>query len=221
MSRHSRFFLFAVLLSLFPTVSCDRPGDKNSPQPGDPAVQPDPETAAAVASPPSSPPTAEQKRLQQNLGNLLSDMAARQAKGLGGGTVRVNGAWIYKGYSHLAPNPDSPIPAHLVAVDVTIEGHTADFDIDDIEIVDGASLVSYASDPHFTLLDTDGEPAESGVDLPPVPLPIRALLIYAFPVGSPTFKLYYWGKDLLPEPREFAKEGWGLPYPAEPVNGEQ
>ena len=204
-----RILLFAILIAAFASASCDRRPDA--------AAAGDAAPASEAAPPPSPAPdtrTPGQKKLQQDLGHLFSDMAARQAHGLGNGIVAVNGAWIYDGYSHLSPNPDAPIPARLVAVDITVKGHTADFDLDDIEIVDGATLVSYDSNPHFTLLNQDGQPAAPGTPLPPAPEPLRALLIYAFPVGSPTFKLVYWGRDLTPKPHTFADSGWGLPYPA-------
>ncbi len=131
----------------------------------------------------------------------------------------VNGAWNYEGYSYLSPDPNASIEARLVAVDVTISGHTVNFDIDDIEIVDGASLVSYGSDPHAEPLNTDGKLLMPDDPFPAAPEENRWLLIYAYPKASPAFRLYYWGKELSgDDPVVIAENGWELPYPpAEPV----
>lgn len=151
----------------------------------------------------------EQKRM---VDEIMKTRARQQAEGLGSGKVRVNGAWNYTGYSYLSPDPDAAIEARLVAVDVTISGHTPFFDIDDIEIVDGATMISYGSDPHATPLDAEGEVAR---ELPPeAPAAGRWLLIYAYPKDSPSFHLYYWGKKLTREPVEIADRGMELPYPS-------
>ncbi len=152
----------------------------------------------------------EQRRV---LDNILQIRAKQQAEGLGTGTVRVNGAWPYSGYSVLSPNPEAAIEARLVAVDVTISGHTPFFDIDDIEIVDGASLVSYGSDPHVEPLRADGRLMGEDEAIPAAPAASRWLLIYAFPKASPRFHLHYWGKPLTSEPVGFGSAGLSLPYP--------
>jgi hypothetical protein len=77
-------------------------------------------------------------------------------------------------------------------------------------------MVSYGSDPHVTYLDGDAKPLGEGAEIPAGPDPARALLIYAFPESTPKFTLYYWGKNLLPEPMAFQESGWGLPYPKDP-----
>lgn len=152
----------------------------------------------------------EQKQL---LDQILQVRARQQAEGLGAGSVKVNGAWNYSGYSTIAPDPAAAIEARLVAVDVTISGHTPFFDLDDIEIVDGATLLSYGSDPHAEPLGPDGKllplteaPAEA-------PAESRWLLIYAFPKATPIFHLFYWGKQLTFKPVEVGRAGLSLPYP--------
>jgi hypothetical protein len=119
----------------------------------------------------------------------------------------------------LSPDPNASIEARLVAVDVTISGHTVNFDIDDIEIVDGASLVSYGSDPHAEPLNADGKLLMPDDPFPAAPEENRWLLIYAYPKASPAFRLYYWGNELSgDDPVVIAENGWELPYPpAEPV----
>ena len=144
---------------------------------------------------------------------LLQARAKQQAEGLGGGKVTVNGAWNYTGFSTLSPDPGAAIEARLVAVDVSISGHTPFFDIDDIEIVDGASMVSYGSDPHPTPLAGEGKVLPDSEPLPEAPAEGRWLLVYAFPKNTPSFHLYYWGKQLTQEPVEIAPAGMELPYP--------
>lgn len=163
----------------------------------------------------SSPETRQLSPEEQAkvLDLMMNRLAERQSQGLGGGRVKVNAAWEYDGYSHLAPNPASEIPARMVAIDLTVEGHTADFDPDDIEIVDGVTYISYASDPHLTFIKGPGEIITAPADIPVAPQPTRMLLIYAFPKASQKFTLYYWGEKLLTQPREFEASGWGLPFP--------
>lgn len=185
-----------------------------------------PETQVPVSSEstlpenaPTSPPvqaedgemTADQRK--EVLDKILQEKGRQQAEGLGSGKVTVNGAWNYKGYSYLSPDPNAAIEARLVAVDVTISGHTENFDIDDIEIVDGISLISYGSDPHPEFLTLDGKimPADQFPVSPPGAS--RWLLIYAFPKATPTFHLYYWGKQLTPSPVSIGDSGLELPYP--------
>ncbi|MCB1230963.1 MAG: hypothetical protein KDN19_11880 [Verrucomicrobiae bacterium] len=147
------------------------------------------------------------------LDQMMNRLADRQSKGLGGGHVKLNAAWQYDGYSYLSPNPSAEIPARMVAVDITVEGHTPYFDPDDIEIVDGITGISYGSDPHLTFIKAPGEPIASPKEIPQAPHSTRMLLIYAFPKGSAKFNLFYWGQKLLGEPHEFADSGWGLPFP--------
>jgi len=149
----------------------------------------------------------------QVIDGVMQARAKQQAEGLGAGRVTVNGAWPYTGYSTISPDPSAAIEARLVAVDVTISGHTPFFDIDDIEIVDGASLMSYGSDPHAEPLRLDGTLLPMDEPVPVAPLASRWLLIYAFPKATPRFQLYYWGKALTPEPVGFGKTGISLPYP--------
>lgn len=153
---------------------------------------------------------AEQKIV---VDQVMQARAKQQAEGLGAGSVEVNRAWNYTGYSYLSPDPNAAIEARLVAVDITILGHTANFDIDDVEIVDGVKLISYGSDPHAEYLKLDGK-LMSADELPAAPpRASRWLLIYAFPKNSATFHLYYWGKQLTPNPVEIAERGMQLPFP--------
>ena len=140
---------------------------------------------------------------------LIAAMRKKQAGGLGTGSVTVNKAWTYTGYSVL----DAVQGARLVAVDTTVTGHTPAFDFDDIEIIDGANRISYGSDPHITLLSAEGK-AQPGVrQMPAAPDPVRVLLIYGFPEKTRSFTLYYWGKNLLQENHGIESSGWELPFP--------
>lgn len=164
-----------------------------------------PSAAGATPPPPGQGPP--------DLDQLMSRLAAEQGAGLRGARITVHRAWPYRGYSHLAPDPAAALPARLVAIDLTVEGHAAAFDPDDIEIVDGITRVSYGSDPHVTFIRGPGEVIRDPAQIPAAPAPLRMLLIYAFPQHTRTFTLAYWNQILLPDPRGFESEGWGLPYP--------
>ncbi len=172
-----------------------------------------PQTAPAPSAvPPGARPLTPEEQ-NQVIDGVLQARARQQAEGLGSGKVVVNGAWPYSGYSTIAPDPSAAIEARLVAVDVTVSGHTPFFDIDDIEIVDGASLMSYGSDPHAEPLRLDGTVLPLEEEVAVAPAASRWLLIYAFPKATPRFQLYYWGKALTPSPVAFGENGISLPYP--------
>lgn len=201
--------------SLLLLVACgEKPDTANAPEA--------PEAAAAESAPVDNPIVIEAAKARplteaeqnQVIDGVLQARAKQQAEGLGSGRVKVNGAWPYTGYSTISPDPGAAIEARLVAVDVTISGHTPFFDIDDIEIVDGASLMSYGSDPHAEPLRPDGTLLPLDEPVPVAPAASRWLLIYAFPKATPRFQLYYWGKALTPGPLGFGEKGISLPYPS-------
>ena len=221
--RHSLQALALLLLGA--VASCG--GPEEQPAPADPAetsaeLSPVPAgegTENATAAPAPTPggleegrPLTEEEQAQV-IDAILQAKARQQAEGLGKGRVRVNGAWPYSGYSYLAPDPNAAIEARLVAVDVTVSGHTEHFDFDDIEIVDGATFVSYGSDPHIEPLAADGSLLPEDAPIPGPPASSRWLLIYAFPKDSPRFHLFYWGKQLTPDPVGFSAGGLSLPPP--------
>ncbi len=156
--------------------------------------------------------TATEK--SQVVDKILQARARQQAAGLGTGSIKVNNAWNYTGYSYLSPNPEVAIEVRLVAVDITASGHTVFFDFDDIEIVDGETSVSYGSDPHAVPLNLS-----DGKIMPPEEVPATAprasrwLMIYAFPKNTKQFHLYYWGQQLTLQPVDIKPKGWELPYP--------
>ena len=201
--------LSVVLAGIFLLAACSEPAEA-------PASGPAEDQATGEPLPPVGPDgkrrltAAEQKTV---VNQVMQARAKQQAEGLGTGAVEVNGAWNYTGYSYLSPDPNAAIEARLVAVDITVSGHTPHFDIDDVEIVDGVKLISYGSDPHPEYLTLDGK-LMAADQLPAAPpRASRWLLIYAFPKHSATFHLYYWGKQLTPEPVEIGERGMQLPVP--------
>lgn len=217
MTLKTRFFsLSFVVLSVLAVGGCERaaeaPGDASGPEGASPA-EAAPPLLEGIPLPETGtrPLTPEEQKVV--VAQLLKARAQQQAEGLGGGGVKVNGAWAYRGYSYLSPNPDAAIEARLVAVDITVNGHTPHFDLDDIEIVDGANLMSYGSDPHATPLTLEGKIMPEGRAPAAPPKANRWLLIYAYPKQSPAFHLYYWGKGLTNEAVVIQPSGMELPYP--------
>lgn len=206
MRSNSSAFPILVLasLSLF-LVSCAKQ------ESGAPVSESEPEEVAEL---PAEGGNLTSEQQQAVIDEIMRAKAREQAEGLGGGKVEVNGAWNYTGYSYLVPDPEAAIEARLIAVDITVSGHTRSFDIDDIEAVDGASLMSYGSDPHATPLGLDGKPLPPEAGTAEPPKANRWLLIYAYPAKSPALHLYYWGQQLTPEPVVIADRGMELPYPA-------
>ncbi|MCB1090004.1 MAG: hypothetical protein KDL87_00630 [Verrucomicrobiae bacterium] len=219
--------LHVALLASVAVISCDKqettPADPKPVQAPSPSSASQPDTVVLPATgnittgtlTPSSTPTripsaAEQ---QQALDLVMNRLAQGQAAGLKNARITVNAAWNYKGYSYLSPDPAAAIPVRMVAIDLTVEGHTSEFDPDDIEIVDGITLVSYDSNPHLSVIQSPGVVIEDPNQIPKAPAPLRLMLIYAFPKNTPTFTLFYWGQKLLDKPHGFDAEGWGLPYP--------
>lgn len=199
---------FATLAALLLLVACG--GEAPTPADTPPPPAPDTTQAPAPGAPEGPEPTDP---ASQVMGRELHRLATRQAHGLGQGVVKVHGAWNYSGYSYLSPDPAALIPARLVAIDLTVSGHTTDFDLDDIEIVDGGTKLSYGSDPHVTFLTPDGKTLPEDQPVPVAPAATRVLLIYGFPKSTPTFELYYWGNRLTGQPVKLAESGWGLLYP--------
>lgn len=198
-----RQLLPALILSVFLTACGEKSESESQPE----AV----ETTVSATAKGEAPQVVDQQ--SQIMGAMINQAAKAQAQGLDGGRLKVNGAWTYNGFSTLTPIESPPFPVRFVAVDVTVEGQTSNFDYDDIEIVDGADLTSFGSDPHITFLTLDGEVMPTNERPSAPPRPVRALLIYGFPVDSETFTLYYWGKKLV-APQTIAESGWALPYPA-------
>ncbi len=208
--KMSPIFLVSGLTAALCLAAC---GEKAPESTGTPPAEPQtllPDPAVPVSGEPRELTTEEQKQV---IDGVMQARAKQQAEGLGSGSVKVNGAWHYTGYSHLSPDPGAAIEARLIAVDVTVSGHTPFFDIDDIEVVDGITMISYGSDPHPEFLTPEGSVLGDGQFPAAAPNPVRVLLIYGFPKNSSSFHLYYWGKQLTLNPVEIGKSGLALPYP--------
>ena len=211
------FFLSSIWLVSLSSCGGNPPVEQKSDAPSKPGQQPSQGTVQA------SPTISTQNGLKRHLtpkeknevvDKILQVRAREQAAGLGKGSVTVNRAWNYTGYSYLSVNPDLNIEARLVAVDLTASGHTPNFDFDDIEIVDGDTMISYGSDPHAVPLNlSDGQIMP--IDQAPAAAPraSRWLMIYAFPKNTKTLNLFYWGQKLTLQPMDIAPKGWELPYP--------
>ncbi|MGB3117850.1 MAG: hypothetical protein WBE58_03445 [Verrucomicrobiales bacterium] len=204
-------YLLAILVSLL--AGCGKPAATPEAPPSLPSPPLIPGTSAMVKEGAQDEPNDPRSQV---MGKELHRLAVQQANGLGQGTVKVNGAWNYIGYSFLSPDPAATIPARLVAVDITVQGHTPAFDLDDIEIVDGGNQISYGSDPHVTFLTPEGTVLPDNQPVPVAPATTRVLLIYGFPKATPDFDLYYWGHRLTGHAVKVGESGWGLPYPPEP-----
>ncbi len=155
--------------------------------------------------------TGEKEPVPAELRDRLKQIGQAQSEGLDGAKVTVRSAYDYKGYSYLEPVEI----AKLIAVDVEFSGYDADFDLDDVDIIDGKTGVNYGSDPHMALLTPEGkiEPDES--KWPQAPGPLRILLIYAVPKECSSVRLGYWGKDLTSNATVHSEGGPSLKKPKE------
>jgi hypothetical protein len=103
-----------------------------------------------------------------------------------------------------------------VAVDVELAGYTSDFDLDDIDLVDGVTGENYGSDPQIALLISAGQLAEDeSKNRPKAPNPLRVLLIYAAPPSLTSVRLSYWGGDLTAAAMSVSGSGPALPKPVQ------
>lgn len=123
----------------------------------------------------------------------------------------MHGVYTYTGYTYV----ESTGTSKLVAVDVEFRDYASYFDLDDVEIHDGASNESHGSDPHIAFLTAEGKVVPRAET--PAPSdelgPLRVLLIYSFPKDAQTIKLSYWGKELTPKPIPIAGIGPSLSKP--------
>jgi hypothetical protein len=131
--------------------------------------------------------------LPPNIRRDLEDTARRQSGAMQAASAVVHRAYHYKGYSWHEPSS----LGKLVAVDAEFSGYTSNFDLDDIDLVDGSTGANYGSNPQVALLDPSGQLAkDENKDWPPAPKPLRLLLIYAAPRSLTSVRLSYWGQDL-------------------------
>lgn len=140
----------------------------------------------------------------------VEDTMRRQSAAADHASATIHRAYAYEGYSWFEPTAEGK----LVAVDVELVGYTADFDLDDIDLVDGVTGENYGSDPQIALLTPEGDLAKDEArEWPPAPKPLRVLLIYAAPRSLQSVRLGYWDQDLTTRPFPIAGKGPSLPRP--------
>jgi hypothetical protein len=150
------------------------------------------------------------EQLPPGVREAVEDTARRQSVAANDAAATIRRAYPYEGYSWFEPAAD----AKLVAVDVEFVGYTADFDLDDIDLIDGVTGEDYGSDPQVALLTPEGRLAKDEArEWPPAPKPLRLLLIYAAPRSLQSVRLGYWGQDLTARAFPIAGEGPSLPQP--------
>ena len=153
--------------------------------------------------------TGKEEPVPAELQEKLSQIGDAQAKGLDVAMVTIHGAYNYKGYSYLEPIEG----AKLISVDVEFFGYKEDFDLDDIDIIEGKTGENYGSYPDISLLTLEGKIETNESNWPNPPGPLRVLLIYAMPDKSTSVKLSYWGKMLVAEVTTLSEGGPTLEKP--------
>ena len=123
-------------------------------------------------------------------------------------------AYPYTGYSW----HETPTGGRLVAVDAEFVGYGSDFDLDDLDLLDGVTGENYGSDPDIALLRADGGLAKDETkEWPLAPKPLRVLLIYVAPRSLESIRLSYWGRELTKVAFRVGGVGPSLPRPDRPV----
>jgi hypothetical protein len=154
--------------------------------------------------------TVTPEQLPSDIRGAVEETARRQAVAANRAVTTIRRAYPYEGYSWYEPTAEG----RLVAVDVEFVGYTADFDLDDIDLIDGVTGDNYGSDPQVALLTPDGQRAkDEAKEWPPAPKPLRLLLIYAAPRSLESVRLGYWGQVLTADPFPIGGRGPSLPRP--------
>lgn len=149
-------------------------------------------------------------QLPPEVRGAVEDTMRRQSTAADGASATIHRAYPYEGYSWFEPTREG----NLVAVDVELVGYTADFDLDDIDLIDGVTGENYGSDPQIALLTPEGQLAKDEArEWPPAPKPLRVLLIYAAPRSLQSIRLGYWDQDLTTRAFRIAGTGPSLPKP--------
>lgn len=150
------------------------------------------------------------EQLPPEVRGAVEDTMHRQSAAANSASATIHRAYPYEGYSWFEP----VAKAKLVAVDVELVGYTADFDLDDIDLIDGVTGENYGSDPQIALLTPEGRLAKDEArEWPPAPKPLRVLLIYAAPRSLQSVRLGYWDQDLTTRAFRIAGTGPSLPKP--------
>ena len=136
------------------------------------------------------------------------DIAQKQSQGLKNATATAFRAYIYQGSASYVEEPDK---YKLVAVDVTFSGSSENFDLDDVDLINGVTGVNYGSDPEIAFLKDDGSFKAWSVD--ELHDPFRVLLVYMVPKSVASIKLSYWGQNLVKNPVRIEASGPMMPVP--------
>lgn len=176
----SRLLAALVLASL--VAGCGREPARTSP--GTPAEDASTEAASTDAILSSE---AVQRDLEQ--------VARRQSKGLQGAVTTVHRAFRYGG-GNTNRADQAADGQQVVAVDVEFRGFHEGFDLDDVDIVDGASGKNFGSGPQMRLLRSDGTLEQNNAKWDSAGDSLRVLLIYTIPKETTSIKLAYWGDQL-------------------------
>jgi len=97
--------------------------------------------------------TNDDAKLPQEARKELKEVARAQSKALSDAKTKVHRAFNFQQDSVYQPNEKQK----LVAVDVEFSGYRTDFDLEDVEVIDGKTNENYGSDPEIRLLQSDGK----------------------------------------------------------------
>jgi len=128
-------------------------------------------------------------------------------------TTTLHKAYAYQGYSYHDPEAGSK----LVGVDVEFGDYGDGLDLDDVELLDGASNEGIGGFPHIELMSQDGQVLQGAADTewPGAGGPLRVLLIFSVPEATNSVKLAYGGGLLTVEPTSIGNDGPSLKAPLE------
>ena len=131
----------------------------------------------------------------------LEEIARRQSKALANAKSKVNRVFHFQQESGGEPNEEQK----LVAVDIQFSGYQTDFDLDDVDIVDGETSKNYGSDPEIRLLRADGKLEQNESKWDTNTGALRVLLTYVVPKEMKSVQLQYWGQKITSEPTIIAE----------------
>ncbi len=152
-----------------------------------------PEGAAQSTNPQNTAALAEvADLLPAEIASEIEEVSKAQAKGLDEATTIVHRAFHVRSDEGVARD----VQHARVGVDVEFIGPGEQFDIEDVDIVDGSTGTNYGSDPYIQLLKPDGrlEQNQAKWELPSKSL--RVLLTYVVPVQTTSVQLEYWGHKI-------------------------
>jgi len=119
-----------------------------------------------------------------------------QSEGIDGATVVVKRAYEYSGDSY----HEDASGKKLIAVDLQFLNPNAGLDLDDVEVIDGATDDNFGSFPDIYLLTSAGEMADQSKWPRARPDELRVLLVYQVPTELQSIQLRYWGRDVTAAP---------------------